>query len=485
MRHSVVALSYLLICFFGFAQGQSKKDVMDSLRDHGQQLIKQDEFDKGIALFLESIKMAEEEGYTYKVATLLSQIGNANLRNGNLEAALDFNEKAHKTILSVKDRTKKITYITAGIKNNLALAYHGAERYQNALAIYFSQFEGFLLSAYDSSRTYSNIARTYAQIQQFDSAIYFLNLAKPLREAVDKPNHTAYAYKEYATIYNETGDYAQSVTYGKKVLEIGMELENSGHIEDGYRNLRNAYYNWGKYKESAEYGEKYASFLNEMHNLERDEIITEMQTKYDVAQKDREIEQLNFETIIAKRTKITLIVIIFSVLIVAYMVIIYLRKSIKKQRLEKELTQTQLSLKQQELLKKQEELNHFVEIIQEKNKLIDAFEEEVEDTNSKKEELLPKLYESVILTEDDWKHFKEMFENVYDGFFAKLKNSIPSITTSEMRLSALMKLNLTTKEISGTLGISPNSVTKAKYRIKQKLEVEDSKELQEFVMAIG
>ena len=224
--------------------------------------------------------------------------------------------------------------------------------------------------------------------------------------------------------------------------------------------------------------------MTERHNTERDEIITEMQTKYNVAQKDHEIAQLQYQQIIDEQTRLVLIISIVAIVLITFLVLFSLKNALRKQKVEKELTKTQLNLKEKELLEKKEELSHFVNVIQEKNKLIETFEAKSELIAHKKEELLPKLYETVILTDDDWESFKGMFEGVYDNFFGKLKSMIPSITTGEMRLSALMKLNLSTKEISSTLGISPDSVTKAKYRIKKKIEMEDSKKFQELIINI-
>ncbi|HEY8938181.1 MAG TPA: hypothetical protein VIM65_23325, partial [Cyclobacteriaceae bacterium] len=49
------------------------------------------------------------------------------------------------------------------------------------------------------------------------------------------------------------------------------------------------------------------------------------------------------------------------------------------------------------------------------------------------------------------------------------------------RLSALIKLNLSIKEMASMLGISPESVKKSRYRLKRKLGLTENDVLEEFI----
>ena len=90
-----------------------------------------------------------------------------------------------------------------------------------------------------------------------------------------------------------------------------------------------------------------------------------------------------------------------------------------------------------------------------------------------------------ILTDDDWKNFKYLFEQVHQGFFFNLKNEIPGITNSEMRLSALIKLNLNSHEIAQMIGISSESVKKTRQRLRQKMELKPSESLEDRIKSIA
>jgi DNA-binding NarL/FixJ family response regulator len=161
------------------------------------------------------------------------------------------------------------------------------------------------------------------------------------------------------------------------------------------------------------------------------------------------------------------------------------RINIKKQQALRALTQSKLDLSNKELSIKKRELEHFANLVREKNKLLSELEEEMMATDDdKKYDQISRLTQSIILTEEDWENFKTIFEEVHVNFFAKLRDKYPDLSISEVRLTSLMKLNLSNKEIGNMLGISPSSVIKSKYRLKKKLQMKEEEKLDTFVVAI-
>lgn len=56
-------------------------------------------------------------------------------------------------------------------------------------------------------------------------------------------------------------------------------------------------------------------------------------------------------------------------------------------------------------------------------------------------------------------------------FHARLQAMYPGLTAYELRLCTYLKTNLSTKEIATLLNITPDSVKKAKHRLRKKLQV--------------
>src|SRR5699024_7119713 len=86
--------------------------------------------------------------------------------------------------------------------------------------------------------------------------------------------------------------------------------------------------------------------------------------------------------------------------------------------------------------------------------------------------------------DQDWEQFRLYFEEVHTGFLDALKKQYPELTANELRLSALVKLSLTSKEIATILGITPDSVKTARYRLRKKLGMKTEENLTEFMMNI-
>jgi len=79
------------------------------------------------------------------------------------------------------------------------------------------------------------------------------------------------------------------------------------------------------------------------------------------------------------------------------------------------------------------------------------------------------------------KEFYMQIEEIHKDFHLKLKTSFPDLTNLEKRLAGLLRLNLSTKEISTLLNISPKSVEVARYRLKKKMNLDKDKTLNNFI----
>ena len=66
-------------------------------------------------------------------------------------------------------------------------------------------------------------------------------------------------------------------------------------------------------------------------------------------------------------------------------------------------------------------------------------------------------------------HLVQEVEGIHSAYLRNLKASHPGLTPYELRLCAYMKSNLTTKEIAAILNILPESVKKAKQRLRRKI----------------
>ncbi|MFY0591807.1 helix-turn-helix transcriptional regulator [Roseivirga sp.] len=68
-------------------------------------------------------------------------------------------------------------------------------------------------------------------------------------------------------------------------------------------------------------------------------------------------------------------------------------------------------------------------------------------------------------------HLIEELQNSASSFLDSIKSSYPHLTAYDLRLCTYLKANMSTKEIATLLNITPDSVKKAKHRLRKKLEM--------------
>lgn len=86
--------------------------------------------------------------------------------------------------------------------------------------------------------------------------------------------------------------------------------------------------------------------------------------------------------------------------------------------------------------------------------------------------------------EIDLEIFYSNFEKLYPNFKETLYNIAPNLTANELKLAAFLRLNLSSKEISKLLNINPESVNKARYRLRKKVQLPPKEDLLTFILNI-
>lgn len=164
----------------------------------------------------------------------------------------------------------------------------------------------------------------------------------------------------------------------------------------------------------------------------------------------------------------------------------------RKRKQDKEILTLRALKMEDELNATEREMRALLSTIFDKNKVISELSEQLETaeknqfvrSDSEKESMLTNLQSFSLLTENDWIEFKRLFEKLNPGFFDFFHDKFPEITAAEIRLAALIKLNLSNIEMARTLAISPDSVRKTNLRLRKKLNIESLDDLTRFIKAI-
>jgi len=98
--------------------------------------------------------------------------------------------------------------------------------------------------------------------------------------------------------------------------------------------------------------------------------------------------------------------------------------------------------------------------------------------------LLKSLGEDEVI-DSEWNSFSKHFDTVHKDFLTTLMNKFPNLTATDLKLSAYLYMNLSSKEIAQLLNISLRGVEISRYRLRKKLQLQPREELFQFLQQIG
>jgi DNA-binding CsgD family transcriptional regulator len=154
---------------------------------------------------------------------------------------------------------------------------------------------------------------------------------------------------------------------------------------------------------------------------------------------------------------------------------------------QNQIIENDKTLLAQQLEDSHQQLNAFALRLAKNGNFLDSVQTDLANINTpqiedadKKKRLLRKI-EQENTRENDWTHFRGQFEQVHPNFFPMLLAEFPTLSTNDLRLMSLLKMNLETQEIADILGISTQSLNTARYRLRKHLGLNAEENLFEFV----
>ena len=86
---------------------------------------------------------------------------------------------------------------------------------------------------------------------------------------------------------------------------------------------------------------------------------------------------------------------------------------------------------------------------------------------------------------DYWEQFQLNFDQIHQQFSKKIHDLHPQLTANDIRLCCLIKINMTNREIASIQNISVPGIEKSKYRLKKKLQLPKSADLNQYILSIS
>jgi len=225
---------------------------------------------------------------------------------------------------------------------------------------------------------------------------------------------------------------------------------------------------------------------------------------------NKEVTNYNFsiapywrETFLAKLLLVILIVCVLTALIIYQerRLVRHRRKLLEEQeeklrqeRLtnERKIMEIQNEKLQSEIKNKSQQISNVAINVVRKNEILEEIRDELKQVKMEMGLQLPNIHYQKLLNsiernvagKEDWQLFEENFNEVHEQFFRKLRIICPTISPSELRLAACLRMNLSTKEMAPALGISVRGVEIKRYRLRKKLGLGLDANLVQYMMDV-
>lgn len=462
-------------------------------------------------------RIDDEEG----IAIVLSNTGIIYYEQGTYDKAL----KSYTQALAIAERRRDI-FTLASVHTNIGIIYSALGNYRKALYHYQQsvQLESGDGDNSGMAKSYTNIGVCFYNLGKRDSSLVYHQRAMRLYESVGEQKGIAHSLLNIGSIYQEKRDYTAANAYFTRGLALKRELSDAmgetialtylgrlrvaeGKTQEAITCLDSAYIKAyrihalfyqvetslllaqlheqaGHEREAMSYYKIYTAANDSLLRGKSSNLLMNLQIGLATGEKQRRIHQL--ETQVTHGTsRLTLLLTCGGALFLAAgWIVMRLRRRHRKetQNLEQELADNQTAL--------MDHIRHLLD----KNVLLESLNEQLQeeqqnastipDDEEQRVATLNQLTGARIVTDDDWEAFKQLFTRVYPQFMIRMKERYAGITQAELRLAALIVLQLSTREIAAMLGISSESVKKARQRLRKKMELTAEQDLDRFLAEV-
>ncbi len=249
-----------------------------------------DELDKTMENYMEALQMYKDEKMFESEAGIYNNMGTIYGEKANYDQALNSFQKA----LEINQRLNNKRLMSSNFVN-LGRIYEELEQHDRAIEYYMKglSIEEVENDYMEMAEIYSELGISYSAKKENAKAQYFYNLALKNHDKVD--DKTGYARTAFNVIeYHMDGkEYKKAAYYLERIEQILKKkklyqfnqkfLLSQSRLDSANGKYKEAFFNYIKYK----------ALSDSIRNVQNVDKLQELQTKYEMLEKEKQIENLN------------------------------------------------------------------------------------------------------------------------------------------------------------------------------------------------
>ena len=305
-----------------------------------------------------------------------------------------------------------------------------------------------------------NLGRAYIKLGQPNEGIDFLEEAVELHRNADSPIELFSSLTSMGEAYNEIKKPKEGLPYFNEAIEL---LESKRPTANGaivYEGRSKTWELINEYNYALSDYKEFKTLNDSIFDTKKTNQIEELRTIYDTEKKEQQIALQEKEiTVLEQKQEISkLQKLLMGIGLVMALIVFYaLRQKMKRNKLERDKVEAELAYKRKELT------THALHLAK-KNEVLETVKQKVKELKLME---TGRGYQQLIQTinfdqQDDknWENFTQYFEQVHKDFASNVKARYPDVSKNELRFMALIKMNMSSKEIATILNISPDGIKK-------------------------
>ena len=250
-------------------------------------------FDKALENGQQSLQLYEALKDDFGTATALNNIGITNHNIGHEDAALDYYKRSLEIRLRIKDQNGvAMSYLNIGNAwFNKGDLVKGKMFFENADSI------GKIAKAFETVGTAThNLAGIYEKSGPYEKGLSLIEEAFTIRYKMGDAKGMASSLSVWGSLFTKTENYPKAQEKLLQALQIADTLQSClPEKVQIYTNLNKLYEATGDYKKASEMARMVLQCKDSIYTTDMNKRFSEMETKYQTAVKEQQIQQQQFE----------------------------------------------------------------------------------------------------------------------------------------------------------------------------------------------
>jgi tetratricopeptide (TPR) repeat protein len=424
------------------------------------------DYDENAQLLFQALEIFEVVNDKRGEAHALISIAASYFEQGNQEKALEYALKS----LNISKVIKDLSGISRTY-NNIGAIYGSLNDLEKEEFYYQESVRIAKELKWDIGLaiTYLNLGDVNYKMSKIEESFRYFDRAYGFLKTSNNTNLLGQYHILRSRNFQFNNDLNQSIDEAKKALVIGEESDNKKVMLGALAMLHQLYKTKDDISEAYKYAIREHQTKDSIGLEFKSTELSLLDVKY---QYEKTLQDINTKQKLREYNLFAIIGSVIAVLIFVILVLFFRQKIraknsalIKKQleldidRKNRELTSSTMSL-----LKTNEKISEI------RTSLLEISEQATKpEIKSTLKKVATKINRST--KANAWDEFELRFKQIHRSFYNNLLEKYPKLTPNELRLCALLKLNLTTKEIAELTGQRVPSLETARSRLRKKLNL--------------